>query len=278
MVVIYYITTKLSILLLHLFAKKRKLSTNRMECAFPKARTSPPSPKNEPSPLCRCYPYQRRSAVFIYPAFEGLQYLDKCTNNTRRREKFPASLSFLLCKHRETILIGSTENIFFVTMLNHLHIGKKVYNISQPTLVKLGTGKVFSAKYPLDACFPSLSHTLHRQSQHLFPECVLLLRFHSNVHPQGRRRYLQKYIHRCLLQNHLLHQPIPDILLQTDQRYILRRSIQERHFCILTRPYFHEAHKPHPRFAFQIIYLPLPFLPFCLPPPVLSVSGFMIKQ
>ena len=29
-----------------------------------KARTSPPSPKNEPSPLCRRYPYQRRSAVF----------------------------------------------------------------------------------------------------------------------------------------------------------------------------------------------------------------------
>ena len=39
-----------------------------MESAFPKARTSPPSPKNEPSPLCRCYPYQRRSAVFIITA------------------------------------------------------------------------------------------------------------------------------------------------------------------------------------------------------------------
>ena len=25
---------------------------------------SPFCPKNEPSPLCRCYPYQRRSAVF----------------------------------------------------------------------------------------------------------------------------------------------------------------------------------------------------------------------
>ena len=29
-----------------------------------KARTSPFCPKNEPSPLCRCYPYQRRCAVF----------------------------------------------------------------------------------------------------------------------------------------------------------------------------------------------------------------------
>ena len=29
-----------------------------------KARTSPFCPKNEPSVLCRCYPYQRRSAVF----------------------------------------------------------------------------------------------------------------------------------------------------------------------------------------------------------------------
>lgn len=29
-----------------------------------KARTSPPSPKNEPSPLCFRNPYQKRSAVF----------------------------------------------------------------------------------------------------------------------------------------------------------------------------------------------------------------------
>jgi len=31
-----------------------------------KARTSPFCPKNEPSVLCRRYPYQRRSAVFVH--------------------------------------------------------------------------------------------------------------------------------------------------------------------------------------------------------------------
>ena len=35
-----------------------------------KARTSPFCPKNEPSSLCRCYPYQRRSAVFYFSYLE----------------------------------------------------------------------------------------------------------------------------------------------------------------------------------------------------------------
>ena len=60
-----------------------------MECAFPKARTSPFCPKNEPSVLCRCYPYQRRSAVF--------QHLAACRQfHIRRRplDYLPGHLAF----------------------------------------------------------------------------------------------------------------------------------------------------------------------------------------
>ena len=46
-----------------------------------RARTSPFCPKNEPSVFCRCYPYQRRSAVFIEAIFTA-RYLMRFSPRT----------------------------------------------------------------------------------------------------------------------------------------------------------------------------------------------------
>ena len=94
--------------------------------------------------LCRLHKHTTAAtARVIYTPLERLQHFYQRPHNTGRRKELASALSFLLCKHRQTVFISASQNVLFAAVFNHFDVRKQVNDFAQPPFIQFRACEIF---------------------------------------------------------------------------------------------------------------------------------------